>query len=158
LYIQILIPEKPVNDSTSKSFASCTCLQIRKVSRAVTQFYDWRLKPAGLRTTQFSILAALHGAGRITRTELARRLAMDHSTLTRNLAPLGRAGLVETVPGRDRRTRTVRLTAKGRKKLARATPLWEEAQAHMTQGLGEPGLADLFASLAKAFAAVRTSA
>ena len=40
----------------------CTCLAVRQAARHVTQFYDRHLAPAGLRTTQFSILARLQAA------------------------------------------------------------------------------------------------
>ena len=34
----------------------CICLAVRQAARHVTQSYDQFLAPAGLRTTQFSIL------------------------------------------------------------------------------------------------------
>ena len=142
-------------DSKHMTVDACACLSIRKVSRAVTQYYDQRLRPSGLRTTQFSVLAVLRSAGAITRTELARRLEMDHSTLTRNLAPLVRKQLVETVPGEDRRTRAVRLTAGGETAFRTALPFWKSAQAGMVEGLGRDGLSHLHLHLARALAVAR---
>ena len=69
-------------------------------------------------------------------TALAQRMAMDRTTLTRNLKPLERMGLVTLAPGPDRRTRTVRLTDPGRDAVRRAAPRWREAQAVMADALG----------------------
>lgn len=61
---------------------------------------------------------------------------MDRTTLTRNLKPLERQGLIEIKPGQDQRTRVVALTAEGCEALAKAIPLWEQAQARIVEGLG----------------------
>src|SRR5271170_7584973 len=72
----------------------CNCLALRQATRHVTQFYDQCLAPAGLRTTQFSILARLRRLGPVTISALAADLVMDRTTLGRNLQPLEREGLV----------------------------------------------------------------
>lgn len=115
----------------------CACANLRMASRAVTQFYDEALKPAGLRATQFTLLSALLQVEQIAITELAERLVMDRTTLTRNLEPLEQKKLIDIYPGEDRRTRLVNLTERGRQALAKATPLWQQAQSQVTQALGE---------------------
>jgi hypothetical protein len=82
--------------------ANCTCLGLRKAARAVTQMYDQTLKPAGLRSTQFSLLVAAERAGPRGIGELAELLVMDRTTLTRNLKPLLVRGLLERAEGADR--------------------------------------------------------
>ncbi len=115
---------------------NCTCFGLRKAARAVTQMYDQALKPAGLRTTQFSLLSVAEGSGPQGIGELAELLMMDRTTLTRNLKPLLDRGLLESVEGADRRRRPIAITAKGRAALARALPHWREAQARMAGSLG----------------------
>ncbi len=115
---------------------NCTCFGLRKAARAVTQMYDQVLKPTGLRTTQFSLLAVTERVGPRGMAELAEQLVMDRTTLTRNLKPLLDRGLLKTVAGADRRRRPVAITAKGRAALSQALPYWREAQARMTGGLG----------------------
>jgi DNA-binding MarR family transcriptional regulator len=73
--------------------AQCNCLALRQAARHVTQFYDQYLASTGLRTTQFSILAKLHGLGPMTINALARELVMDRTTLGRTMLPLERDGL-----------------------------------------------------------------
>ncbi len=116
----------------------CAFFKIRKASRVVTQVYDRFLKSSGLAPTQFSLLVALSAAGLITVTQLAEHLVMDRTTLTRNLKPLEREGLIRVVPGPDRRTRAIALTMVGKKKLKEALPLWEKAQGYMAEEIGDP--------------------
>jgi len=112
--------------------AACACFNLRKAARAVTQRYDEALKPCGLRTTQFSILAVLARLSPAPMAHLSGALVMDRTTLTRNLRPLVDQGLVAIVPGADDlRKRNVSLTAKGRKALERALPHWRKAQQDM---------------------------
>jgi len=72
----------------------------------------------------------------ITVTRLAKIGVMDRTTLTRNLRPLEKQGLVQIALGKDQRTRVVRLTPEGQKALARAFPLWKKAQARVIKELG----------------------
>jgi DNA-binding MarR family transcriptional regulator len=115
---------------------NCTCFNLRKAARAVTQMYDQTLKPTGLRTTQFSLLAVIDRVGPRGMAELAEKLVMDRTTLTRNLKPLLDRSLVKHVAGADRRQHPVAITAKGRTALKQAQPYWREAQAHMAGSLG----------------------
>ena len=127
--------------------ANCTCLNLRKAARAVTQAYDQALRPSGLRATQFSLLSAVENRGPLGMTALAKALVTDRTTLTRNLKPLIAVGLLEVVEGADRRERPIALTAKGRRSLAKAVPMWRKAQVHMTDGLGHERWAGLLGDL-----------
>jgi DNA-binding MarR family transcriptional regulator len=83
------------------------------------------------------LLVAIAAYGETTVTPLAEQLAMDRTTLARNLKPLERDGLVEISTGEDRRTRILRLTDQGQEALSKVIPLWEEAQAWVISQLGE---------------------
>ncbi len=126
---------------------ACACFNLRKATRMVTQLYDEALKPAGIRATQLMVLAATRFAGPISVNRLADRIVMDRTTLTRNLKPLERDGLITVRPGDDLRVREVSLTAKGRKTLDRAYPLWERVQTRLRQQLGDPRLDQLLVDL-----------
>ncbi len=115
---------------------NCTCLSLRKAARAVTQMYDEALRPSGLRATQLSLLFSVEHAGPRGITELATMLVMDRTTLTRNLKPLLDQKLLDVIQGPDRRQRPIAITPKGRDALARALPLWREAQVRLADGLG----------------------
>jgi len=132
----------------------CTCAALRRTTRRLTQVYDDALKPAGLKLTQYSVLANLSQAEHPSITDLAERLAMDRTTLTRNLRPLEKAGWVRLDHGGDRRARAVVLTAEGRRVLDAARPVWRETEIAVRARLGADGGADLRRLLAEASAAL----
>lgn len=135
---------------TSRTIVSrCTCVTLRRASRIVTQVYDEALERSGLRVTQYSLLGAVLRAGIANITGLAEDLVLDRTTLTRNLKPLERRGLIKVSAGVDQRERTVSLTAKGRETLERALPLWQHAQAMMQKRLGVRGVQTLASVLSR---------
>ena len=64
-------------------------------------------------------------------TRLARQMAMDRTTLTRNVRPLERKRLLRVVPAEDRRLRVLELTDEGLALLVDSVPLWKEAQTRV---------------------------
>jgi len=130
-----------------KMIATCACHKIRMAARVVTRTYDDALRPVGLRATQVSLLAAIAAEGAMSITALARLIGMDRSTLTRNLAPLEKEGLLVLGNEGWRRSRDLDITAKGRARLKDAIPLWEGAQRRLRQDLGAERWADVHGSL-----------
>jgi DNA-binding MarR family transcriptional regulator len=136
----------------------CTCFNLRKAARAVTQMYDEFLRPSGLRTTQFSLLMLIRGMGPIRITELAEEAVMDRTTLKRNLDLLEREGLVRVETGGDARVRDVSVTRAAEARLAKALPLWQRAQAHVTKQLGQGRADRLLTDLSAAIATTESRA
>jgi DNA-binding MarR family transcriptional regulator len=126
---------------------NCTCFNLRKATRAVTQIYDEALKPCGLYGTQFTLLAAISNNENATITGLANALIMDRTTLTRNLTPLEKKVWVEITNGEDKRTRVLSLTGSGKKVLKEATVVWEQAQSQVVKVLGKNNWEQLMKSL-----------
>jgi DNA-binding MarR family transcriptional regulator len=114
----------------------CTCFAVRRLARRVTQLYDQHLAGLGIRTTQYSLLSHVRARPGRPMGELALRMGMDRSTLTRNLRPLVDAGLAATERAQDRRTVSVSLTEKGRRLLADARVQWRRAQDDLECRLG----------------------
>jgi DNA-binding MarR family transcriptional regulator len=125
----------------------CNCSFLRSATRALTQAYDEVLRPSGLRMTQFSMLSRASAVGEVSLSELADLMAMDRTTLGRNLQPLEREGLVQFVVGEDRRERLVSVTPAGAKVLARALPLWESVHERFEKKFGKREAKDLRDSL-----------
>lgn len=121
----------------------CTFLRMRKLTRRITQRYDLHLQQGGLRSTQFSLLATLAGGDGLSISDLAAQLAMDRTTLTRNLQPLIAAGHVQLAAGQDARSRSVQLTPAGRGAFQAALPYWRDAQREMLALLGGDALQHL---------------
>lgn len=115
---------------------SCTCQNLRQATRVVTQFFENALDPTGLKITQLPVLASAATHGPVLMSRLAEILVMDRTTLTRNLQPLIRAGLVKIEKGDDKRARLVSATDKGIKALKEALPIWRSTQEEMVEALG----------------------
>jgi DNA-binding MarR family transcriptional regulator len=70
-------------------------------------------------------------------TALANSLGMDRSTLTRNLRPLEKEGLIVLGQEGRHRSRALEVTKAGRARMRAALPLWTKAQAALKAELGE---------------------
>ncbi|MBV8338270.1 MAG: winged helix-turn-helix transcriptional regulator [Alphaproteobacteria bacterium] len=106
-------------------------------ARVVTRAYDDALRPVGLRATQLAVLVAVGNDSSISITALAKLMAMDRTTLTRNLRPLAKEGLIVVGPEGWRRSRTLEITKKGRSRLREALPYWQQAQTSLRRKLGD---------------------
>ena len=114
----------------------CTCATLRRAARALTQFYEEALRPAGLRSSQLTLLQVLARAGEVTQGEIGHILAMDSTTLTRTLAIMSRRGWIAKHRGKDRREWRFRLAPAGKARLEAALPRWEQVQERLRQRLG----------------------
>lgn len=108
---------------------NCYCLHLQRAARSVARRFDDGFRPLGLTSGQFSLLMSLNRPEAPTIGEVATMLAMDRTTLTANLKPLERRGVIESfVNANDRRSRRVRLTKSGVALLAAAVPVWRRVQ------------------------------
>jgi len=124
--------------------SDCNCLAVRQAARYVTQFYDHHLAAAGLRTTQYGILAKLKRHGPMSINTLAAELIMDRTTLGRNVRPLERDGLIVIESDRDdRRSKVLRLSKAGDARFQRAHKAWAEAQKRFEGAYGGKEAAEL---------------
>ena len=115
----------------------CAALRTRMAARSVTRIYDEAMRPVGLKITQFTLLVAIKMGTPESISQLADHLAMERTTLTRNLQLLEREGLVEVGPEGYRRARSMRLTKTGEAKLKKALPIWRATQDRMVAALGK---------------------
>ncbi len=111
----------------------CLCESLRRATRMVTRMYDDALRPVKLRITQVSVLAHLRRNGDVRVRDLAARLQIEETTLTRNIRLLEQEGLVATRAGEDRREKHLSLTRAGQDVLAKAVPLWRGVQEDLRQ-------------------------
>jgi DNA-binding MarR family transcriptional regulator len=113
---------------------TCLCLHLQRAARAVARQFDQALHPLGLTNGQFSLLMALNRPEPPTIGNVAALLAMDRTTLTANLKPLERRGLVAVrIDSTDRRSRRLVLTTAGRDLLAQALPIWQSRHRAIEQ-------------------------
>ncbi len=108
---------------------ACTCSALRRVSRAVTQHYEQAFRGTGLRSTQFTLLATLIQTGPIPLSRLADMAGLERTTLTRNLRPLEKRGLIGSESEKDGRVRRIAITPEGARVAVELLPAWQRAQA-----------------------------
>ena len=125
----------------------CPAFNIRAASRVITQIFDDTLKPSGLQITQFAVLVGVHIMDTPSISILAKGLVMDRTTLTRSLRPLESEGHIKIISGDDKRTRFVKLTAKGKSAIDKTLPNWEKAREIVAKEFGEKNLGGLIKDL-----------
>ncbi len=124
-------------DATEPSLPKgCTSFKLRQLARRVGRHYDLQVAAVGLKTTQYSLLSHIAQLGPLRPSDLAAHMALEPSTLTRNLAPLVAQGWVEVLAGDDGRSRSVSLTPAGRQKRNEAQRAWKQAQLALNERLG----------------------
>jgi len=131
---------KSAHQTYPKPPSPCYCLNTRRASRAITQYYERFLAPCALTLAQLSLLRQLPCLESIAIQQLAERMRIDRTTLNRNLKPLLVSGLISIQPGPDSRTRQVRLTEAGSAALTQGWEHWGEAQESLKAYLGEADL------------------
>jgi len=133
-------------DSTLVSYTTtlevrdhCLCLHAQRAARALSRRFDEAFRHLELKSGQFSLLMSLNRPEPPTLGAVAELLAMDRTTLTANLKPLERRGLVRIErDAADRRLRRLSLTTAGEELLARATPIWTRLHAEIEAQLVDP--------------------
>lgn|SRR5690348_14333663 len=134
----------PTVETTIAVRDSCLCLYVQRAARALAQRFDDALRPIGLTNGQFSLMMSLNRPEPPAMGSVAALLGMDRTTLTAALKPLQRRRLVKiTVDAADRRSRVMRLTARGRRLLARAVPIWKRTHTEV-EALLPDGTPDRF--------------
>src|SRR5258708_20478198 len=130
--------ERTEHDRIEHLARTCACINMRRAARAVTNYYDdLLLEACGLRMTQITPLVVLYLAGPQTIHEIAGKLGLDRTTLTRNLKLLEQAGLLKMEPGPDQPTPPPAFFQHGKKLLLKALPILGETPGPVGTGPGE---------------------
>jgi len=115
---------------------TCLCLHVQRAARVLARHFDEAFRPLDLTHGQFSLLNSLNRPAAARPAEVADLLGMDRTTLTANVKPLERRGLLEVrIPERDRRERQLVLTARGHALLLQALPFWRATHAKVVRAL-----------------------
>jgi DNA-binding MarR family transcriptional regulator len=117
-------------------FSRCLLLNSRMAARAVTRRYDRELRPFGVTAAQFTILSTMSTSPNLSVTDLAKTIAMDRTTLSRNLDLLERKGLIVGREAEKGNGRLVSLSEQGEALAPRLMPVWRELQSEMNTLLG----------------------
>ena len=138
------IPAELPLSATHEVRDTCLCLHVQRAARALARRFDEVLRPLELTHGQFSLLISLNRPEPPSIGSVAALLAMDRTTLTANLKPLERRGLLKvSIDKEDRRSRRLVLTAAGRALVKKAFPLWKHEHAqteHLLTGTSADAL------------------
>ena len=125
---QSLSEQALTSDCGEEPIDACVATNLRMLTRAITSIYDEALRPFGLRITQMALLLTIRCGRAATATELARRLIIDRSTLSRTLDRMIAQGWIEAEESTDARVQLLRVTEAGCRLVESATPAWTDAQ------------------------------
>jgi DNA-binding MarR family transcriptional regulator len=123
----------------------CLATRVRGLERRLTRIYDDALRGHGLTGSQLGMLVAVQLCGKTTAAAVGRILDLEKSTVSRNLARLAAAGLVDTSDG-------LRITPRGAATITACHPAWQQAQRRARKTL-HPAEGRLIARLSSPAAA-----
>jgi len=127
---------------------ACLCLHVQRAARALGRRFDDVLRPLNLTHGQFSLLMSLNRPEAPSIGSVAALLAMDRTTLTANLKPLERRGLLKVaVDKEDKRSRRLVVTSAGRALLSKAFPIWKKTHAEAERLIAQCSPSDLRVAL-----------
>ncbi len=109
-----------------KELKQCTCFNLRKMARELTNNYNNSLKSYGVNSTQIPILALLNIYNQIEISKIAELLNLESSTLRRNSSILIKKKLIKIIK-RDSNGNLLKLTNNGYNKLKEILPIWKKS-------------------------------
>jgi DNA-binding MarR family transcriptional regulator len=118
----------PRHPEAQEIASDCLASRARRLDRQLSRIYDGALRDEGVTGAQLGMLVAIQLGGPTTAAWVGRRLELEKSTVSRNLARLEAAGLVESTDG-------LRVTARGAATIRACHPLWRRAQKQAVAAL-----------------------
>ncbi|HVZ71064.1 MAG TPA: MarR family winged helix-turn-helix transcriptional regulator [Polyangia bacterium] len=116
----------------------CGFFRLRRASRVVAKRIEAAFENEELSPHQLFILLGLQLTEGARLRDLADLLGLDHSTLSRTIAPLVARGWIREAAGpADARTTPLELTDSGRREATKAARAWERFQSELEGSLGE---------------------
>lgn len=109
-----------------KELEQCTCFNLRKMARELTNNYNNAFKAYGINSTQVPILTIINIYNQIEISKIAALLNLDSSTLRRNSAILLKKKLIKVVK-RGANGNLLKLSTHGYRKLKEILPIWKKS-------------------------------
>lgn len=124
------------DESATRISNDCLGFRLRLLDRVATRIFNQELQPLAIRHTQLVLLVALQKLGSSTPVRLGKWLSIEKSTLSRNLGLLKKSGYVSAADPENPKSTALTITGSGAELLARALPLWEQAQLKVSELFG----------------------
>lgn len=140
-------------EKCTEALENCAAFSLRKSARLVGQHFDEALQSLDLKTTQVTLLMLVDTHPASPMHVIAEAAGLSPSTLSRNLQPLVKNGLIE-VTGSNRAGKHATLTRKGARLVEKAFPIWTKVQNEFSDAFGDAAWTRLRNALSKANTAV----
>lgn len=125
--------------AAERVLSQCVGARLRTLNRVVTRMYDDQLRSLGIRFSQLNILMLITGRGPMSASDIGATLALEKSTLSRNLRVLESQGWVRRHANPVGGVVKLEATAAGCAMVIEAEPLWRAGQDAASELLGERG-------------------
>ena len=129
----------PLMSTVDTIAGECLAVRVRLLNRTVTNIFDDALRPLGAKVSQLNVLTVVAKHGPVSPGEVAKRLNMEKSTLSRNVDRMRAHGWLKVSSGDSGRQQILQVGPAGRKLIQEALPLWKKAQAETEAMLGKQG-------------------
>lgn len=114
----------------------CACTSVRRAARVLTRTYDASLASSGMNITQFAVMRAIRRHPDEPLTRVAEDLAMDKTSLYRELTNAQRKKWITIRKDVDGRSRNAVITEKGQNAMAKVDPDWANIQTGVVDRFG----------------------
>lgn len=115
----------------------CINGKVRRLHRMLDSVYQSKLKSFKVKGSTLSILFIIGNRKSINQKSLAETLALDQSTISRDVKRLAQRSLIRMQSGNDPRTCEWQLTVQGKSFLEKLIPVWQEIHSEIERLLGE---------------------
>ena len=136
---------RPVDQAAELIAGECLAARTRLLNRTITGIYDHALRPHGVTVGQLNLLVVVAEGGPLPARDLAERLNMEKSTVSRNVRLMRENGWLDVEAAGSGRGQWLALTEKGESLVEESLPAWEEAQTRAKAVLGQRGAASIHA-------------
>jgi len=119
--------------------SECLAGRIRLISRTVTHIFDDALRPLRMRVSQLNILVFVAKDGPVSPGDVARRLNIEKSTVSRNVDRMLTRGWLKKSDSDTGSRQILEISPAGRTLVKKSLPLWRNAQAQVESLLGQQG-------------------
>ena len=114
--------------------STCSGGKIMFCDRLISNIYRKHISPFKLTNSQYVILMVVSKMGNVHQSKIAKMLALEKSSVSRNVKRLLTSGLIATEDSKE-----LKFTNKGKQLVEQLIPAWENAKKEVDGILGEDG-------------------
>jgi len=125
-----------VYTSNKPGTVPCACTTTKKLSRVLGRIYDDALAGSSINITQLAVIRCISRREGEPLARVAHELEMDRTSLYRAITPMIRDGWIVVTSGTDARSRSAKVSKKGKQIMMKAARGWDDIQGRLIKGFG----------------------